>query len=147
MKAVESYVDQVVLPAARDQGEEIDLDEVVPELGIKPRDVLQTFLGEFSLAVTEVSMAPESSENSSEDAEPEEESSDNPFGAPPSPDDSNGDSPPDFPFPGEGPGDGPPVGGPGMGGGMPEVEFLFAAKVDPAKWEIVKKAPPVGMVM
>ena len=34
-----------------------------------------------------------------------------------------------------------------MGGGMPQVEFLFAAKVDPAKWEIVKKAPPVGMVM
>lgn len=147
MKAVESYVDQVVLPAARDQGEEIDLDEVVPELGIKPRDVLQTFLGEFSLAVTEISMAPESSEDSSEGTEPDSASSDNPFGAPPSPDDSNGDSPPDFPFPGEGPGDGPPIGGPGMGGGIPEVEFLFAAKVDPAKWEIVKKAPPVGMVM
>ena len=53
MKAVVDYLEKVVLPAA---GDSVSLDEVIPQLGIKPRDVLQAFTGEISVAVTEFSM-------------------------------------------------------------------------------------------
>ena len=152
MKAVVDYFENVVLPAA---GDPVSLDDTIPDLGLKPRDVLETFTGEISVALTEFSMAgggPVPGEDLP--GEPEQ----NPFGGggdeqPPaevdpfgessaselgqgSPGDTSGGLPPG----------GPPAGGPGMGGGLP-VEFIAALSVDPAKWETLKAAPPLAGAM
>jgi len=156
MKAVVDYLEKVVLPAA---GDPVSLDEVIPQLGIKPRDVLETFTGEISVALTEFSMSgaglvpnedlPTKVDSTS--AKPEED----PFGGggdeqPPAEVDPFGGSPEPQPAPGQGfpggPEDGPPGGGPGMGGGLP-VEFIAALSVDPANWEKLKAAPPLTMAM
>ena len=74
MKAVTDYFENTLLPIAEEAGEEIDLDQVIPELGIKPRDVLEAFTGEISLALTEVSMeggGPVPGEDPPNEAEPQ----------------------------------------------------------------------------
>ena len=50
------YFENTILPVAKEEGQEVDLDQVIPQLGIKPRDVLETFTGEISVALTEFSM-------------------------------------------------------------------------------------------
>ena len=156
MKAVVDYFENVVLPAA---GDPVSLDDTIPELGLKPRDVLETFTGEISVALTEFSMGgggPVPGEDLPIEAQPEED----PFGGggdenPPAEVDPFGGSPEPQPVPGQGfpggaggglPPGGPPQGGPGMGGGLP-VEFIAALSVDPAKWETLKAAPPLAGAM
>ena len=55
MKAVTDYFENTLLPIAEEAGEEIDLDQVIPELGIKPRDVLEAlperFLGSHRVSM------------------------------------------------------------------------------------------------
>ena len=136
MKAVVDYLEKVVLPGA---GDSVSLDEVIPQLGIKPRDVLQAFTGEISVAVTEFSMG-----GGGSDEQPPAEV--DPFGGegneqPPAegdPFDGSTDSQPN-------PGQDSPGGGPGMGG-LP-VEFIAALSVNPANWEKLKAAPPLTMAM
>ena len=147
MKAVVDYLEKVVLPAA---GDPVSLDEVIPQLGIKPRDVLETFTGEISVALTEFSMGgggPVPNEDLPIEAEPEKD----PFGGggdeqPPAEVDPFGGSPEPQPAPGQGnpggPEGGPPAGGPGL-----PVEFIAALSVDPANWEKLKAAPPLTMAM
>ena len=152
MKAVVDYFENVVLPAA---GDPVSLDDTIPELGLKPRDVLETFTGEISVALTEFSMGGGGPVPGGDlPGEPEQ----NPFGGggddqPPAEVDPFGES--SAPAPGQGspggtsgglPPGGPPVGGPGMGGGLP-VEFIAALSVDPAKWETLKAAPPLAGAM
>ncbi|MDC0157608.1 DUF4836 family protein [Verrucomicrobia bacterium] len=154
MKAVVDYFENVALPAA---GDPVSLDETIPELGLKPRDVLETFTGEISVALTEFSMGgggPVPGEDLP--GEPEQ----NPFGGggdeqPAVEVDPFGGSPAPEPVTDEGfpggasgglPPGGPPAGGPGMGGGLP-VEFIAALSVDPAKWEKLMEAPPLKMAM
>ena len=154
MKAVVDYFENVVLPAA---GDPVSLDDTIPELGLKPRDVLETFTGEISVALTEFSMGgggPVPGEDLP--GEPEQ----NPFGGggdeqPAVEVDPFGESPAPEPAPDQGlpggaggglPPGGPPTGGSGMGGGLP-VEFLAALSVDPAKWETLKAAPPLAGAM
>jgi len=136
MKAVVDYLEKVVLPGA---GDSVSLDEVIPQLGIKPRDVLQAFTGEISVAVTEFSMG-----GGGSDEQPPAEV--DPFGGggdeqPPAegdPFDGSTDSQPN-------PGQDSPGGGPVMGG-LP-VEFIAALSVNPANWEKLKAAPPLTMAM
>ena len=74
MKAVTDYFENTLLPIAEEAGEEIDLDQVIPELGIKPRDILEAFTGEISLALTEVSMeggGPVPGQDPSNEAQPQ----------------------------------------------------------------------------
>jgi hypothetical protein len=137
MKLVEDFVVEVLLPSLDIP---VDLGETIPQLGIKPRDVIDTFRGEFSIALTEVSMSmtgPTSGEGFSDEVGTEE----SPFGQPQPPVDPN-------PF-GESPSPGAiqgvPSGGPPEGG-LP-AEFIFAASVDPTNWEKLKTAPPVAMGM
>jgi len=122
MKAVVDYLEKVVLPGA---GDSVSLDEVIPQLGIKPRDVLQAFTGEISVAVTEFSMG-----GGGSDEQPPAEV--DPFGG------GGTDSQPN-------PGQDSPGGGPVMGG-LP-VEFIAALSVNPANWEKLKAAPPLTMAM
>jgi hypothetical protein len=148
MKAVVGYFENVVLPAA---GDPVSLDDTIPDLGLKPRDVLETFTGEISVALTEFSMGgggPVPSEDLP--GEPEEDPfggggdqpavEEDPFGGSPAPEPVTDEG-----FPG-GPEDGPPPGGPGMGGGLP-LEFIAALSVDPANWETLKAAPPLAGAM
>ena len=145
MKAVTDYFENTLLPIAEEAGEEIDLDQVIPELGIKPRDVLEAFTGEISLALTEVSMeggGPVPGEDPPNEAEPQVD----PFGGggdeqPPAEVDPFGGSTDSQPNPGQD----SPGGGPGMGG-LP-VEFIAALSVNPANWEKLKAAPPLAMAM
>ena len=149
MKAVEKYVEEVLLPAS---GEEFDLDEPIPNLGIKPRDVLQAFRGEVSFALTEYSPSPGGADpQGSESTGGDERVEQDPFGGggpPPAEVDPFGGNPGTQPVPGQafpgGPGGSPP-GGPGAAG-LP-VEFIAALSVDPAKWETLKAAPPLAMAM
>ena len=150
MKAVVDYFENVVLPAA---GDPVSLDDTIPDLGLKPRDVLETFTGEISVALTEFSMGgggPVPSEDLP--GEPEK----NPFGGgdeqPAVEVDPFGESPAPEPAPGQGfpggasgglPPGGPPAGGSGMGGALP-VEFIAALSVDSAKWETLKTAKPLA---
>ena len=150
MKAVVDYFENVVLPAA---GDPVSLDDTIPDLGLKPRDVLETFTGEISVALTEFSMGgggPVPSEDLP--GEPEQ----NPFGGgdeqPAVEVDPFGESPAPEPAPGQGfpggasgglPPGGPPAGGSGMGGALP-VEFIAALSVDSAKWETLKTAKPLA---
>ncbi len=150
MKAVVDYLEKVVLPAA---GDPVSLDEVIPQLGIKPRDVLETFTGEISVALTEFSMSgaglvPNEDLPTKSDSTPAETEED-PFGGdeqPPAEVDPFGGSPAPQPAPGQGnpggPEGGPPAGGPGL-----PVEFIAALSVDPANWEKLKAAPPLTMAM
>ena len=144
MKAVTDYFENTLLPIAEEAGEEIDLDQVIPELGIKPRDILEAFTGEISLALTEVSMeggGPVPGQDPSNEAQPQVD----PFGGgeqPPAEVDPFGSSSVSGPIPGGA----NPEGGPGMGGGLP-VEFIAALSVDPANWEKLKAAPPLTMAM
>ena len=144
MKAVTDYIENTLVPLAEDAGEEIDLDQVIPELGIKPRDVLEAFTGEISLALTEVSMGgggPVPGEDPPNEAEPQVD----PFGGedqPPAEVDPFGSSPVSGPIPSGA----NPEGRPGTGGGLP-VEFIAALSVDPANWEKLKAAPPLTMAM
>jgi hypothetical protein len=141
MKAVVDYLEKVVLPAA---GGPVSLDEVIPQLGIKPRDVLEAFTGEISVAITEFSMGSGGSDPNEDlpiEAEPEAD----PFGGggeeqPPAEVDPFGGSPDPH-----NPSQETPGGGPGMGG-LP-VEFIAALSVDPANWEKLKAAPPLTMAM
>lgn len=150
MKTVVDYLENTIFPVAKQEGAEVDLDQVIPEFGIKPRDVLETFTGEISVALTEFSTGgggPVPGEDLP--GEPEQ----NPFGGggdaqPPAEVDPFGGSPEPAPgqgFPGGVPG-GPPSGGLGMGGGLP-VEFIAALSVDPVKWETLKAAPPLAGAM
>lgn len=135
MKLVEDFVVEVLLPSLDIP---VDLDETIPQLGIKPRDVIDTFRGEFSIALTEVSMSmagPTSGEGFSDEAGTEE----SPFGQPPVEPNPFGESPSPGAIQG-GPSGGPPV------GGLP-AEFIFAASVDPTNWDKLKTAPPVAMGM
>jgi hypothetical protein len=145
MKAVVDYLENTILPAAKEAGEEVDLDETIPQLGVKLRDVLQAFTGEISVALTEFSMVggePVPGEGLPGEDEPEAD----PFGG-------GGDEKPQAgvdPFGGSP--DAQPNsdretsgGGPGMGG-LP-VEFIAALSVDPANWEKLKAAPPLTMAM
>ena len=144
MNAVTDYFENTLLPIAEEAGEEIDLDQVIPELGIKPRDILEAFTGEISLALTEVSMeggGPVPGQDPSNEAQPQVD----PFGGgeqPPGEVDPFGSSPVSGPIPRRA----NPEGGPGMGGGLP-VEFIAALSVDPANWEKLKAAPPLTMAM
>ena len=148
MQAVVDYFENTILPVAKEEGQEVDLDQVIPQLGIKPRDVLETFTGEISVALTEFSMG---GGPVPEKALPGESES-NPFGGggdepPPAEVDPFGESPEPTPgqgFPGGVPG-GPPPGGPGAAE-LP-AEFIAALSVDPVKWEKLKAAPPVAMGM
>jgi len=154
MKAVVDYFENVVLPAA---GDPVSLDDTIPELGLKPRDVLETFTGEISVALTEFSMGGDGPVPGEDlPGEPEQ----NPFGGggdeqPAVEVDPFGESPAPEPAPDQGlpggasgglPPGGPPAGGSGMGGALP-VEFLAALSVDSAKWEKLMEAPPLKMVM
>ena len=56
MKAVTDYFEKTLCPLLRRRVRKIDLDQVIPQLGIKPRDALEAFTGEDRLALTEVSM-------------------------------------------------------------------------------------------
>lgn len=143
MKAIERFIEEVVVPTAKAEGKEINLDEIDPDIGIKPRDVIQTFKGEFSLAVTDVAIPDGGSDVPLQDAPAVSD----PFGgAKETPGDPFGE-PSVIPFPGEGAADGPNEEGTDIGDGAPQVEFLFAATIDPAKWEILKTSPPIGMAM
>jgi hypothetical protein len=144
MKAVTDYFENTLVSVAEEAGEEIDLDQVIPELGIKPRDVLEAFTGEISLALTEVSMeggGPVAGEDPPNETEPQVD----PFGGGEQPSaevDPFGSSP----VSGSIPSAGNTEGVPGMGGGLP-VEFIAALSVDPANWEKLKAAPPLTMAM
>ncbi len=143
MKAIERFIEEVVVPTAKAEGEEINLDEIVPDIGIKPRDVIQAFKGEFSLAVTDVAIPDGGSDIPLQDAPAVAD----PFGgAKEAPGDPFGE-PSVTPFPGAGAADGPNEEGTDIGDGAPQVEFLFAATIDPAKWETLKTSPPIGMAM
>ena len=147
MKAVTDYFEKTLLPIAEEAGgEKIDLDQVIPQLGIKPRDVLEAFTGEICLALTEVSIdrgGPVPGEDLSIEADAQVD----PFGGggveqPPGDVDPFGANLDSSPMPSEE----KPDGAPGMGGGMP-VEFIAALSVDPTNWEKLKSAPPLSMVM
>ncbi|MDA0723744.1 MAG: DUF4836 family protein, partial [Verrucomicrobia bacterium] len=143
MKAIERFIEEVVVPTAKAEGEEINLDEIDPDIGIKPRDVIQAFKGEFSLAVTDVAIPDGGSDIPLQDAPAVAD----PFGgAKEAPGDPLGE-PSVTPFPGAGAADGPNEEGTDIGDGAPQVEFLFAATIDPAKWETLKTSPPIGMAM
>ena len=154
MKAVVDYFENVVLPAA---GDPVSLDDTIPDLGLKPRDVLETFTGEISVALTEFSMGGGGPVPGQDlPGEPEQ----NPFGGggdeqPAVEVDPFGETPAPEPVPDQGlpggasgglPPGGPPAGGPGMGGGLP-VEFIAALSVDSAKWEKLMESPPLKMAM
>ena len=147
MKAVTDYFEKTLLPIAEEAGgEKIDLDQVIPQLGIKPRDVLEAFTGEICLALTEVSIdrgGPVPGEDPSIEADAQVD----PFGGgggeqPLGDVDPFGANLDSSPMPSEK----KPDGGPGMGGGLP-IEFIAALSVDPTNWEKLKSAPPVSMVM
>lgn len=145
MKALADYLENTLLPAAKEAGEEVDLDETIPQLGIKPRDILDAFTGEISVAITEFSMGGGGSAPN-EDLPAETEPEVDPFGGggdeqPPAEVDPFGGSTDSQPNPSQD----SPGGGPGMGG-LP-VEFIAALSVDPANWEKLKAAPPVAMAM
>ena len=133
---------EILLMIAKAEGKEINLDEIDPDIGIKPRDVIQTFKGEFSLAVTDVAIPDGGSDVPLQDAPAVSA----PFGgAKETPGDPFGE-PSVIPFPGEGAADGPNEEGTDIGDGAPQVEFLFAATIDPAKWEILKTSPPRSQI-
>ena len=148
MKAIERFIEEVVVPTAKAEGEEINLDEIDPNIGIKPRDVIQAFKGEFSLAVTDFAIPDGGSDVPLQDAPAVSETpGGDPFGgAKEAPGDPFGE-PSVTPFPGAGAADGPNEEGADIGDGAPQVEFLFAATIDPAKWETLKTSPPIGMAM
>ena len=73
MNAVTDYFENTLLPIAEEAGEEIDLDQVIPELGIKPEASWRP-LPERSPALTEVSMeggGPVPGEDPPNEAEPQ----------------------------------------------------------------------------
>ena len=151
LKFVE-YVEKELLP---EFGEDIKLDEAMPELGgLTIRDAISSFTGEFLASITDVKMPDPASmggfpggpgvaeENPfGDDASPAE---DNPFG-----DDDMEDSP--FPDPGA-PGGFPGGAPPGemdptamMMAAMPKPEFIVVASIDTEKWLKLKAAPPLAM--
>ncbi|MBT3667088.1 MAG: DUF4836 family protein [Opitutae bacterium] len=142
LKFVE-YVEKEILP---EFGDDIKLDEAMPELGgLTIRDAISSFTGEFLASLTDVKMpdpaavggipgGPGASEENpfGDDAAPVEA---NPFG-----DDMDDDSP----FPGSGaPGGMDP--GAMMMAAMPKPEFIVAASIDTEKWLKLKAAPPLAM--
>lgn len=147
MKAVTDYFEKTLLPIAEEAGgEKIDLDQVIPQLGIKPRDVLEAFTGEICLALTEVSIGgggPVPSEDVTIETGPQVD----PIGGEggeqlPAEVDPFGTNLDSSPMPSEE----MLEGGPGMGGGLP-IEFIAALSVDPTNWEQLKATPPLSMAM
>jgi len=125
------YVEKELLP---EFGEDIKLDEAVPELGgLTIRDAISSFTGEFLASITDVKMPSSASMGGSQGGPGVTE--DNPFG-----DDGMEDSP--FPSPGA-PGGMDP--GAMMMAAMPKPEFIVAASIDTEKWLKLKAAPPLAM--
>jgi hypothetical protein len=124
-------------------GEDIKLDEVMPELGgLTIRDAISSFTGEFLVSITDVKM-PDPAAMSGFPGSPGG-AEENPFG-----DDNMEDSP--FPDPdatGGFPSGGPPSGmdpSAMMMAAMPRPEFIVAASIDTEKWLKLKAAPPLAM--
>ena len=136
-------------------GEDIKLDEAMPELGgLTIRDAISSFTGEFLASITDVKM-PDPADISGFPGGPGV-AEDNPFGDDASPGEDNpfgDDGMEDSPFPGPGaPGGSPgsaPSGGmdPGamMMAAMPKPEFIVAASINTEKWLKLKAAPPLAM--
>ena len=125
------YVEKELLP---EFGEDIKLDEAMPELGgLTIRDAISSFTGEFLASITDVKMPNPASMGGSPGGPGVAEG--NPFG-----DDDMEDSP----FPGSGaPGGMDP--GAMMMAAMPKPEFIVAASIDTEKWLKLKAAPPLAM--
>ncbi len=136
-------------------GEDIKLDEAMPELGgLTMRDAISSFTGEFLASITGVKMPdPAAMGGFPGGAGGTEE---NPFGGDTSPAEDNpfgDDNMEDSPFPGPGapggfPGAGPPSGmdpSAMMMAAMPKPEFIVAASIDTPKWLKLKAAPPLAM--
>ena len=144
LKFVE-YFEKELLP---EFGEDIKLDEPMPELGnLTIRDAISSFTGEFFASVTDVKMPDMDDNDGFIGDEPFNDTpSDNPFG---DPDMEDGD----IPFPAPGGPDGFPGGGPPPGMNpaammmdlMPKPEFIVAASIDTEKWLKLKAAPPLAM--
>ena len=151
LKFVE-YVEKELLP---EFGEDIKLDEAMPELGgLTIRDAISSFTGEFLASITDVKMpGPAAMGGFPGGAGGAEE---NPFGSDTSPAEDNpfgDDNMEDSPFPGSGTPGGFPGGGPPSGmdpsammmAAMPKPEFIVAASIDTEKWLKLKAAPPLAM--
>ncbi|MEJ6523200.1 MAG: DUF4836 family protein [Opitutales bacterium] len=142
------FAEKEILP---DFGDEIKLDESMPELGgLSPRDVISSFTGEFLASLTDVKMPDPSSEDGFPGGEPSDTPEENPFGGDTEPTEANpfgGDMKDDdapFPSPGGGPsGNMDPSAM--MMASMPKPEFIIAASIDTEKWLKLKAAPPLAM--
>ncbi len=131
------FFEKEILP---EFGDTLNLDQAVEELGgMTIRDAVGAFTGEFLFSVTGIKMP---------DLEGEDEPFDdgpgaNPFGDPEMEDE-------DFAFSGDGTEDefaaemNPAA---MMMDFMPRPEFILAASIDTPKWQKLKTAPPLAMVM
>lgn len=144
------FAEKEILP---DFGDEIKLDESMPELGgLSPRDAISSFTGEFLASITDIKMpgslggspdglpikASEENPFGDDDTEPTEE---NPFGG-----DMKDEDAQDWSFPASG--EGPPGGmdpSAMIMAAMPKPEFIIAASIDTEKWLKLKAAPPLAM--
>ena len=136
-------------------GEDIKLDEAMPELGgLTIRDAISSFTGEFLASITDVKMPDPASMGGF--PEGPDVAEDNPFGGDASPAEVNpfgDDDMEDSPFPGPGAPGGFPGGAPPGGmdpsammmAAMPRPEFIVAASIDTEKWLKLKAAPPLAM--
>ena len=136
-------------------GEDIKLDEAMPELGgLTIRDAISSFTGEFLASITDVKMPDPAAMGGFPGGPGGTE--ENPFGGDTSPAEDNpfgDDNMEDSPFPGPGAPGGFPSAGPPSGmdpsammmAAMPKPEFIVAASIDTGKWLKLKAAPPVGM--
>ena len=151
LKFVE-YVEKELLP---EFGEDIKLDEAMPELGgLTIRDAISSFTGEFLASITDVKMPDPAAMGGFPGGPGGTE--ENPFGGDTSPAEDNpfgDDNMEDSPFPGPGTPGGFPGGGPPSGmdpsammmAAMPKPEFIVAASIDTEKWLKLKAAPPLAM--
>ena len=149
------FVDYAEKELLSEFGEDIKLDEAMPELGgLTIRDAISSFTGEFLASITDVKMPDPASMGGFQGGPGVAE--ENPFGGDASSAEDNpfgDDDMEDSPFPGPGaPGDfpgGAPPGGmdPGamMMAAMPKPEFIVAASIDTEKWLKLKAAPPLAM--
>ena len=136
-------------------GEDIKLDEAMPELGgLTIRDAISSFTGEFLASITDVKMPDPAAMGGFPGGPGGTE--ENPFGGDTSPAEDNpfgDDNMEDSPFPGPGAPGGFPSAGPPSGmdpsammmAAMPKPEFIVAASIDTGKWLKLKAAPPVGL--
>ena len=124
-------------------GDEINLDEPMPELGdLTMRDAISAFTGEFLASITDINMPDLTAIGGAPGVPDMDAAKENPFG------DVDMDAV-DAPFPGpDGPGENPTIEidpASMLMGAMPKPEFIVAASIDSTKWLKLKAAPPLAM--